>query len=231
MQVKSKHRIFIFLIPVITYACIGTDILDDLIEARIAMVNSVEVLIVGDFYQFEAAYFDNIGLKQPVQFDWTTSDQLVLEINENGLAQAVAPGTVTISASVNGMTSSVAVTVFDPSVVNEDSIRMQQTQQGTRTAQLKTVSSYPLEGTVTFSGQTLEFSTDFKTTSALPGLYVYLTNNTSTINNALEIGAVKEFSGSQVFEVPGNVQLQDYSHVLFYCKPFVVPVGNGKFEP
>lgn len=231
MQVKSKHRVFIYLIPVLTYACIGIDIIDDFIEARIAMVNKVEALIVGDFYQFEAAYFDNIGLKQPVQFDWTTSDRQVLEINENGLALAVAPGTVTITSSVNGLTSSVEVAVFDPSIVNEDSILMQQTPQGTRTAELKTVSSYPLEGTVTLSNQRLEFSTDFKTTSALPGLYVYLTNNTSTINNALEIGAVEEFSGSQVYDVPENVQLQDYSHVLFYCKPFLVPVGNGKLEP
>jgi len=101
-------------------------------------------------------------------------------------------------------------------------------------AVLETVSSYQLEGSATLrldNGLKLVLSDDFVTTNALPGLYLYLTNNTSTISNALEIGAVKKFSGGQVYDVPTNTGLQDYSHVLFYCKPFVVPVGKGEFIP
>ena len=96
------------------------------------------------------------------------------------------------------------------------------------------MSSYQLDGKATLKpGAQLQLilSSDFETTNALPGLYLYLTNNPSTINNALEIGAVKAFSGAQVYDVPAGVGLQDYSHILFYCKPFVVPVGAGKFEP
>ena len=80
-------------------------------------------------------------------------------------------------------------------------------------------------------GLKLIFSEDFKTTDALPGLYVYLTNNTATINNALEVGEVVQASGAQEYDLPRGVQLFDYSHVLLYCKPFRVAVGEGKFEP
>ena len=81
------------------------------------------------------------------------------------------------------------------------------------------------------TGLILEFEDDFSTTSALPGLYVYLTNNINTINGALEIGPVTSFSGSQSYQISETDDLFKYGYVLFYCKPFVVPVGNGKLEP
>ncbi len=221
---------------VLMYGCIGTDIIDDYIEARISVVNKIEVMISGDRYRYEAIYFDNIGVERPASFHWMSSNREVLEIDEDGFTLAIAPGTVMMTVSVKEVTSSFFVNVFDPVEVDVDSIRMmqEQSQNGDRMAVLETVSSYQLEGSATLrldNGLKLVLSDDFVTTNALPGLYLYLTNNTSTISNALEIGAVKKFSGGQVYDVPTNTGLQDYSHVLFYCKPFVVPVGKGEFIP
>ena len=223
-----------WLFAILMYSCIGTDIIEDFIEPRISVVNQIEAMIVDDDFQFDAVYFNNIGVEEEASFAWETSNPEVLTIEGDGLAMAITPGTSTVTYLANGLSSSFELAVFDPDEVNADSIRMMQNTQDDRSAILETVSSYRLEGTATLRFENslqLILSEDFETSSSLPGLYVYLTNNTNTISNALEIGKVTAFSGSQVYDVPGNASLQDYSHVLFFCKPFVVPVGNGKFEP
>lgn len=234
MEMKNFFSRLILLFATITTSCIGTDIIDDFVEARVVLTQPLEVMIAGDNYQFKAEYFDNTGVKQSVNFRWDSSDPGIIEINDQGLASAISSGKSLISSTANNVTATVEVTVLDPAKVNEDSIRMIQKQVGERTAVLQTVSSYKLEGMATLTddnGLKLVLSEDFETSSSLPGLYLYLTNNVNTINNALEIGEVRQFSGGHVYDVPGETQLQDYSHVLFYCKPFVVPVGNGKLEP
>jgi hypothetical protein len=77
----------------------------------------------------------------------------------------------------------------------------------------------------------LRLESDFRTTSALPGLYVYLSNNVSTTNNAYEIGRVIRFSGEQEYLISDLSNLSEFNYVLFFCKPFVVPVGHGELIP
>ena len=216
------------------YSCIGTDVIDDFVEPRIAISNKIEVMLVNDQYQFQAMYFDNTGANQPATFSWTSSDQEVLQINENGAAMALSVGTTTITSSANQVMESFQVEVFDPAEVDEDSIRMVQTMEGDRVAELRTVSSYQLKGTAILraeNGLKLILTDDFETTDALPGLYLYLTNNTASVANAFEVGEVTQAKGSQQYELPREVSLNDYSHVLFYCKPFRVAVGEGEFMP
>jgi len=176
-------------------------------------------------YQFEAIYLDNIGAPSPAVFQWKSSDEEVLTIDVDGNATGVSEGESTVTASTDGVSDSLVVMVTDTTIV---------IQIG-RVAELQTVSSYPLSGKATLkkqSGKTiLEFDESFSTTSALPGLYVYLTNNVSTINNALEVAKVKAFTGAQSYEIIEDISLTEYDFVLFYCKPFLVPVGNGELKP
>lgn len=214
--------------------CIGTDIVEDFVEPRISVANKVEVMIVNDQYQFEAMYFDNTGAKRPTNFSWSSSNQQVLQIDAKGLAKASSPGTTIITASANETMESFGVEVLDPALVDEDSVRMVQSMEGDRVAALRTVSSYQLEGTAILRNQDgvkLILTDDFETTDALPGLYLYLTNNTASVANALELGEVSSASGTQEYQLPSGVGLNDYSHVLFYCKPFRVAVGEGEFVP
>ncbi len=230
----SMRYLFLGILSFFLYSCIGTDIIDDLVEPRITLANRIEAMIVADDYQFQALYFNNIGVEQQAFFEWISSNPDVLEISESGLASAFTSGVSTITFTANDLSSSFSISVFHPDEVNADSIRMAQLLNSERTADLVSVSSYQLEGTATLRpGSKLQIvlSDDFETTDVLPGLYLYLTNNPNTINNALEIGVVKEFSGGQIYDVPEMIRLQDYSHILFYCKPFVVAVGQGKFEP
>lgn len=205
--------------------CIGTDIIDDEMEEKIIIENPIMELKVGETHQFSAKYFNNIGQQEPATFVWTSSDESIVSIDNSGLATAVTAGKVNINVLANGITSSIELTAG-----NETSGNVEQ-----RTASLKTVSSYPLSGDVTLrkegNGLVLEFAENFSTTSALPGLYVYLSNNTNTTNGALEVAKVAKFNGAQSYEISATSDLFQYNIVLFYCKPFVVPVGHGTLNP
>ncbi len=214
--------------------CIGTDIVEDFVEARVTVANKIEVMLVNDQYQLEGLYFDNTGARQSADFNWNSSDPAVLQIDESGLVTALMPGTSTVTASVNEAMESFAVEVLDPAVVDEDSVRVIQAMEGDRTAELRTVSSYQLEGTAILRNQDglrLILTEDFETSEALPGLYIYLTNNTASVANAQELGEVTAASGQQEYEIPQGIRINDFSHVLFYCKPFRVAVGEGEFTP
>lgn len=204
--------------------CIGTDIVEDRVDEKVVIETRVSEIKVGENYQFEASYYNNIGLPESAPISWSSSDDSVISIVETGLAMAKESGEVIIMAFFNEITDTLRVVAGSETVVPETE----------RNAKLITVSSYPLSGTAILKEEngklTLDLLDDFSTTSQLPGLYVYLTNNVSNINGALEIAKVTDFSGAQKYEIPGNPGLFEYSHVLFYCKPFLIPVGNGKFK-
>ena len=97
---------------------------------------------------------------------------------------------------------------------------------------LETKSGYTLEGTFSLSktedGLLLELGEDYLASSTLPGLYVYLSNNTNTTAQAYEIGAVSVFSGAHSYQLPTSIGLMDYQYILYWCKPFNVKVGEAK---
>jgi len=206
-------------------ACIGTDVVDDFVEARVSIDNPITSLKAGDTYQFRGTYLNNVGMQEDTPFIWISSDESILEIDNDGLALGIKMGEAIITATANGVSSTLELLVSDTTIgaITE------------RTAALKTVSSYPMEGNAKLKKEdgitTLLLDDSFSTTSALPGLYVYLTNNVATINNALEVGKVLAFEGTQVYEIKEDIELTEYNFVLFYCKPFLVPVGNGELKP
>ncbi|NJN28046.1 MAG: hypothetical protein HC819_19775 [Cyclobacteriaceae bacterium] len=206
-------------------ACIGTDLVDDFVEAKIVIENPISSLKVDSSYQFKALYFNNVGKPAEASFQWSSSDENILQITSNGLATGMAEGESTILVAANGIFATLSLLVNDTTIIVQDE----------RVAVLATVSSYPLTGNAILKKQggktLLEFDERFNTTSALPGLYVYLTNNVNTINNALEVAKVKAFSGAQIYEISEDISLNEYDYVLFYCKPFLVPVGNGQLKP
>ncbi len=215
----------IIILSVFLSACIGTDVLDDAVDPEIIILNPVEEIAVGASYMFLAEYRDETGMPRDVPLSWESSDPDVISIDGAGNAMALEKGTVEIRVQAAERETSIQVESGD----------MTSGPVTTRTATLQTSSSYPLEGTATLTktegGLILRFMDDFRTTSALPGLYVYLSNNTATTNNAYEVAKVARFTGEQAYSIPDLTSLTDYKYVLFFCKPFVVPVGHGELKP
>lgn len=227
-----KPIFFLSLITILLFSgCIGDDVVPDYIEPRVKITNPIDSLKQGDTYQFTADFFNNTGQLESIPVMWESSNDTVISITTGGLAEGLTRYSCNIIAIANYenemFTDTITVAVGDTTLVSAtDSVR---------TGTAATTSSYVCEGSFTLrdggSGNlVLEFGPDFQASSSLPGLYVYLTNNPATNAGALEIGPVTQFTGPVSFNVPGGVALYDYDYVLFYCKPFVVKVGDGPFD-
>ncbi|MEM9920268.1 MAG: DM13 domain-containing protein [Bacteroidota bacterium] len=210
--------------------CIGDDIIMDTVEENLRISASIDTLGVGDTYQFEAIYTNNVGQEESTNIDWSSSDENLLRIDAQGLATGIAQGSVSVTANVN-LADKTVTDVFDLHIADNTVVAAPQNRNGA----LRTTSSYVLQGNFVLRPDgddlVLSFDDSYRASSSLPGLYLYLTNNPQTTSGAYEIGKATSFSGSHTYTIPGgDATLEQYTHVLFFCKPFNVKVGDGAFE-
>lgn len=205
--------------------CIKDDFIFDMQDPEVRIVNAPDTIGINSNHVFEAMYLNNIGQEENVNFSWLSSNENVLSINTSGNANALQLGNAIIVAEYdngeNVLRDSVEVYVGENTVTTLDEF------SGT----VNTTSSYALTGdfTITQDGDDviLTFANNYEASTALPGLYVYLSNNPNSSANAYEIGAVQIFSGAHSYTIP-NTSIYDYNYVLYFCKPFGVKVGHGE---
>lgn len=219
-----KYVAFLFLI-----GCIGEDIVFDEVDPVVRFTNPITSLEVSTSFQFEYTFLDNVGKEAtPSSVFWTSSDASILTIDDQGLAQAVSNGTVTVGVEAT-LADLRATTDLTFDITGDPTMMLETSREGT----VNTTSTYPLMGDFVLSqedsGLKLSFSSGYVADTALPGLYVYLSNNPNTISGALEIGAVTQFSGAHEYAI-SNAGLFDYDYVLYFCKPFNEKVGHGDIE-
>jgi hypothetical protein len=223
-----RHFLFFLLAITSALGCIGDDIIMDETPEAVRILNRLDTIAVGESYQFEAMFTNNIGVEEDRTIVWSSSDPVVLSITDSGLATALEKGMTVVSATVE-LEGKPAVTDQFTLIIDEETVVSNPTKMGV----LKTTSSYNLKGSFTveeINGKlTISLSDDYEASTALPGLYIYLGNNPSSISNALEIGAVTVFDGAHTYEVPG-VGINDYKYLLYWCKPFGVKVGEGEIQ-
>ncbi len=209
-------------------SCIGDDIVFDEVVKTIRITNAPDTVALNSEYPFEYLYLDETGSEgQVTDVQWQSSDPEVIEISQDGNANALQSGSATIqvTAVVDGveLIDQADVVVGESTVLNNDS------KSGT----IKTTSSYVLEGSFTLQQTgddlTLQIADDYRASSSLPGLVLYLTNNPNTIDGSLEISPVTVFNGAHEYLIE-NVDIQDYGYLLYFCKPFRVKVGDGKIN-
>lgn len=221
-----KFLIYFFPVVLLLSGCIGDDIINDTVDPELRIMNRIDSLTVGQSHQFDATYFNNIGIAEAIDIIWSSSDSEVLAIEETGLATGLKSGFVTISAEAETLREEFQLTVTEETVIIEEPTTV-------RTGTIQTTSFYTLEGGFTMRAEgdnlILEIDESYRASSSLPGLYLYLTNNPNSVNGAFEVGEVEVFSGAHSYTISG-VGLNDHSHLLYFCKPFVVKVGDGEFE-
>ncbi|MGB5943675.1 MAG: hypothetical protein WBG71_12405 [Leeuwenhoekiella sp.] len=228
LRIWPKHFWIVLLAFPFINSCIGEDVIDDFVQPALRIDNPVQTLQVSETHQFSATYFNNIGLPEETMVVWSSSDDGVIAVDASGSATAIASGSATIKAEVTSdnqqLTQETPVTVTE-----EDIPDTGMTKAGT----IRTTSSYALSGKFTIeetdNGIIIKIDEDYVASRSLPGLYLYLTNNPNSINGALEVGAVQVFEGAHSYTLPG-VGINDHSHLLYWCKPFSVKVGEGTIE-
>jgi hypothetical protein len=217
----------LLLMLLLLTGCIGDDLVFDEVDPELRITTSVDTLGINTDYQFKASYFNSVGIEEAVQVDWTSADDSIISISAEGRAQGLKLGTTMLHASYNNGKSQLmdsALVTVGMSTVNAPVQKL---------GKVNTTSSYALTGdfTLTENGDdlVLELAENYNASTALPGLYVYLSNNANSSAGAFEIGAVEVFAGTHTYFI-GSTGINDYTYVLYYCKPFNVKVGHGEIN-
>lgn len=223
---KFKNAFFFILSLTLLSACIQDDFVDDRVDPVLRILTAVDTLKINTAFQLEAMYLNNVGNEVAVTVEWSSSNSNVLTVNASGLVSAIGPGSATITVEYDDpeglLSDAISITVGEETVVVTN-----QSAMGT----IQTTSTYALSGDFEFretdTGVDLEFAENYSASTALPGLFVYLSNNRNSIANAFEIGAVQVFNGAHNYSID-NIGFNDYQFIVYFCKPFNVKVGDGE---
>lgn len=225
----KKINAFLFIsMSILINSCIGEDIVNDEIDPEVRILNPVLSIAVSETHQYNARYFNNIGQEEEASISWSILNEDIATINPDGLITGVSIGETSVKAIV---TSSNGNTTEDNTLIM---VTMDTVSQDPiiKEGSIETTSSYTLTGDFTIeeienSGNLLlSIQSNYQASSSLPGLYLYLTNNPNSINNALSLGPVSIFNGAHTYTFE-NVGINDYTYLLYWCEPFGVKVGIG----
>lgn len=224
MKKLSKYGLLL-TVGLVLVGCIGTDIVEDIIVDQSLSINDrLLTLAIGESFQFEADFFDELGEQSSAEIIWESSDDAIMSITSAGLASAVAQGDVLIRAISGSARDSVMVSASSTTTF----------AAAERTGSFRGLRDYSVNGTFTLTenGDDLEltFSSNF-IASRGPGLFVYLSNNATRVTGGVEVGQLMQNSGTQTYIISRTAaQLDTYNHVLIYCRPFGVAFGTGQFN-
>jgi len=232
MKITNLSILILTCISILLSSCIGDDFIDDFVDPEIRVTNVIDSLEVGTDYQFEADFFNNVGLKSQADIQWSSSAPDIITVTPSGLASALREGQSDITASVD-LETGLLERQF--SVVAGASTTSVTESQNSRSGVIETTTFYTLEGdfvleTNNQGSLTLNLAENFRASSNLPGLYVYLSNNPNSISGAHEVGEVVTFDGAHDYILDDNVGLFDYNYLVYFCKPFNVKVGDGEIS-
>jgi len=227
IEMKNIKYLLLILIVGLFTACIKDDFVDDMIDETLRITTNLETIEINSEFQYEARFLNNIGQEEDVQFLWSSSDESIVSISSTGIAKALGSGTATIKVEYTD--DNIMLEDMIDLTVGEETVERINSIEGV----IKTTSSYLLEGSFVLSqvesGVNVAFMDDYKASTALPGLFVYLSNNRNSIGDALEIAEVKTFNGAHEYNVSG-VEFSQYKYLLYFCKPFNVKVGDGELK-
>ena len=188
--------------------------------ASISVLPNSANFSVGTQIQFSAQGLNGNGQTiSGINFQWNSTDQSIVSINSNGVAETLMPGVAFIYASADGIQS--------------DNIRVEvRGQSKTGQFQRNPSTSYVVEGTATLTidgnDLLLQFGDDFRCSNG-PGLHVYLANGQSISAGGVDLGRLKSTSGAQSYRLNGSSNV-DFTHVIIHCVPFNVSFGFAELN-
>ena len=229
----SRILLFLSVLSVLALSsCIENDFIEDFVQPELRITSTIDSLNVDSTFTFDASFFNNIGQNEDVDLDWSSSDESVVTVSDEGVARGIGEGDATITVSyfdpIENITvensSNIAITTVFIAPPPEPELR---TKEGV----IETTTFYVLEGDFTFNeeedGVFIDIASNYRASSGLPGLFIYLSNNRNSIAGALEIAPVTTFSGAHSYTVP-DVGFEDYRFIVYFCKPFNVKVGDAE---
>lgn len=193
--------------------------------AKVEITTIQTVLETGTTRQLSAKAYNASNQELPVSaVNWTSSNTDILSISADGIASAQNVGTVSVTAAVDG--------VFSLPL----SFQVTPTGGASRTGIFSGNMGYSVAGTAMLQqvgpDVRLVFGADFQASNG-PQLGVYLAKTASgslNSSNSLKLSNLLSNSGTQSYNVPAGVGLNDYNYVVIYCIPFTVRFGTAQFN-
>lgn len=119
MMGKVNFKYSFSLVLVWLMSCIGTD-LEPEVQPIIRLVNLPASFHVTGDYALQANYMNERGIEEDVTFTWSSSDESVFTVDQNGAGRALKEGIVDVEVRFNDLFEEIAITVFS----SEESIRI-----------------------------------------------------------------------------------------------------------
>lgn len=225
-----KRFIVLIVFYVSVSGCIKDYFLDDFIEPKLVISNAIDTIAIGESYQMEYKYFNNVGQEDVLlEIEWVSSANDIISISSTGEVEALKSGSsaISISALVDGKILRDEVTINTGVKTSE--------AQVSRSGVLRTTSQYLLKGSYVLTKQDdgtliLSFADDFEATTALPELHGFLSNNPNSFQGAYDLGPTNIFKGAHSFVIGSEVSLNTYAYLTYWCVPFSVKVGDGELK-
>jgi hypothetical protein len=193
---------------------------DNEVAALIEISGDASSISVDEQITLMARALNASGEEVPdTDISWQSEDESVASVAAGGEVTGLSSGATNIVANSGNITGTYPLSVG---------------QATERSGTFEGVSGYNVEGTVVLdsgSGNavSLELQDDFKSSRG-PGIYIYLTNNGTSIEGGVEIGKLRSPTGADSYSIPGGIKLDQYDQVLIYCKPFGVPFGVADLD-
>ncbi len=87
-------------------SCGGIDLIDDYVPPVLRITTPLTQLTLGNTFQFEASYFNNVGeLVTNSPIEWESTNNEILSVDGAGNIEALTPGTATLTVSALVSTS------------------------------------------------------------------------------------------------------------------------------
>ena len=204
-------------------ACVETEVEGPLPETFM-ISNDIRDIIFreGESYVLEAQYYNDSGIAVDVPILWESLDPEILSFNGD-TATAHLSGIVAITAEAEGLSDDAIIEVFAP-----DDIVSTVTE---RSGMMQGVSGYNISGDHTLSineDGDLIFTVENYTPDG-PGPYFYLSNSSTSVSMAINLGAASS-SGNytiNVSDINPNIGINTFDYVIIWCEPFGVRLGFG----
>jgi trimeric autotransporter adhesin len=158
-----------------------------------------------------ATGYNSAGTAIPgLTFSFTSNNNALVTVLNNGMVQGVEYGTANITATSASISSPpLMVQVIRAGNFNGGSGSAGQAKLKIENSILK-----------------LQTSADFSVSTGAPDLRIYLTNSTTSIANAVEVGTLNQRTGAQSWNVPATnaggqaVTITTYLYVMVWCRQF-----------
>jgi hypothetical protein len=224
--------ILLFLSIVTLYGCIENDFIDDRVNERISLSNTIDEILLNETHQLTVTFFNNVGIPENRELIWSSLHPSIISVSNAGLISALNVGNAIIRVE---STTSLGVIISEEIEITVSTNSIDNPSLSSKSGTIITTSSYLLEGSFIISeilnsqNLDLSISDNYNASTSLPGLYIYLSNNPSSVSGALELGKVTVFSGAHNYIIE-NIEINNYKYVLYWCKPFSVKVGHGEID-